>query len=102
MSKVINLSPIERLGFPAAYADPAFQQCLLISKKSLVIVIGFEREHGVRIIHEKDGAYEVQLDEAQQRMFDEYIHETLYQKIDDRAIRACRERDATRTEGPNG
>jgi len=89
--------PVERLPLPAAYTDRAFMACLGASINTPEIVENFDRLHGCSLAQIGKGKPVEQMirDAAgnqveQLRKFTEFVHDGIYMRVSDDAIRALR------------
>lgn len=85
----------ERLALPAAYADPAFMQCLMTAIEEPDLVEQFDRLYQASL-YERRSAIAQLVDDATGktdhdiRRFVEFVHSYLYCRLSDEAIDAIR------------
>lgn len=89
--------PAPRLPLPAAYADPAFFQCLLEAAITPELVQAFDRLSGNQVSRIGNAPAIVQMvdrvtgfQDEQMREFAEFVHDSIYMRLDHVAIHAFR------------
>jgi hypothetical protein len=95
--EVLSATPAERLPLPLAYADPAFNKCMLESFASHELIEQFDRltgckvgriGHGPEIVRMIDEATGFQDDQL--RQFADFVHRDVYMRLAPEAIHALR------------
>jgi hypothetical protein len=90
-------TPAIRLKLPMAYSDPIFKRCLVDASRMSEFVENFDRLCGCNVGNLGKGTpIDRMIDEAsgfnddQLRKFAEFVHDTVYMRLPDKAINAMR------------
>ena len=95
--ETLSSTPADRFPIPAAYADPAFNKCLVEAASIPEFIENFDRLTGSAVGKIGAGPAIVEMidkvtgfRDAQLRKFAEFVHESVYLRLPSQAIHAIR------------